>query len=175
MGRELRRKEAKRSGKNVKEVQNKNKEKYMTPKSFVIILIVCLVLFGLTYLFTGIFATKDIKLFSKSNTTSSETTTNIKNKILASNSLKQLEDEYYVYYYDSTKEDSEVTNIVNSLSGITYRVDLHDDFNANFLGEPSGIVSSIEDLKVSDPTVIKVSSSAIIAFYNGTEEIKTLK
>lgn len=175
MGRELKRKEAKRNGKDVKEVQKKHEEQVNTMKNFSIIMIVLIALFSLTYLLTGIFATKDIKLFSKSNTTSSETTTNIKNKILASDSLKQLEDEYYVYYYDSTKEDSEVTNIVNSLSGITYRVDLHDDFNANFLGEPSGIVSSIEDLKVSDPTVIKVSSSAIIAFYNGTEKIKTLK
>ena len=84
MGRELRRKEAKRSGKNVKEVQNKNKEKYMTPKSFVIILIVCLVLFGLTYLFTGIFATKDIKLFNKKEE-KGETTSQISNKIHFSN------------------------------------------------------------------------------------------
>ena len=175
MGRELKRKEAKRNGKNVKEVQKNHEEKVSTMKNFSIIMIVLIVLFSLTYLLAGIFATKDIKLFSKSNTNSSETTTNIKNKILASDSLKQLEEEYYVYYYDSTKEDSAVTNVVNSLSGITYRVDLHDGFNANFLGEPSGIVSSIENLKVSDPTVIRVSSEAIVAFYNGAEEIKTLK
>ena len=173
MGRELRRKEAKRSGKNVKEVQSKNKEKYMTPKSFVIILIVCLVLFGLTYLFTGIFATKDIKLFNKKEE-KEETTSQISNKILASDSLKQKDSVYYVYYYNSTEEDNEVADSVYGINETVYRVDLNDGFNANFVGEPSGIVDSIDSLKVSDPTVIRVESGKIVAFYNGKDEIKNI-
>ena len=51
-------------------------------------------------------------------------------------------------------------------------VDLHDDFNSNFVGEPSGAVSDISSLKVSDPTVIKVESEKITNFYNGKEEIQ---
>ena len=172
MGRELRRKEAKRSGKNVKEAQELNKDKPMTTKGFVTIMIVLIALFSLTYLFTGIFATKDIKWFSKSNKNEEEETTSIRNRILASESLKQLDEEYYIYYYDSTNEDSEVTNIVDDLDGTVYRVDLHDEFNSNFIGEPSGVVESIEDLKVIDPTVIKVSSEKIVSFASG-EEIKT--
>ena len=50
--------------------------------------------------------------------------------------------------------------------------DLHDDFNSNFVGEPSGAVSDISSLKVSDPTVIKVESEKITNFYNGKEEIQ---
>ena len=173
MGRELRRKEAKRSGKNVKEVQNKNKEKYITPKSFVIILIVCLVLFGLTYLFTGIFATKDIKLFNKKEE-KEETTSQISNKILASDSLKQKDSVYYVYYYNSTEEDNEVADSVYGINETVYRVDLNDGFNANFVGEPSGIVDSMDNLKVSDPTVIRVEAGKIVAFYNGKDEIKNI-
>lgn len=175
MGRELKRKEAKKNGKNLKEVQKKYDEKVSTVKNFNIIMIVIVALFSLTYLLTGIFITKDIKLFEKNDIDSNDTNNSINNKILASDSLKQLEEEYYVYYYDSTKEGSTTTDIVDSLSGIVYRVDLHDAFNTNFVGEPSGIVSSIENLKVSAPTVIKVSSGAIIAFYNGSEEIKELR
>ncbi len=172
MGRELRRKEAKRSGKNVKEAIELNKEKPMTAKGLITILIVLIVLFALTYLLAGIFATKDIKWFSKNTNEEEETTNNIRNRILASESLKQLEENYYVYYYDSTNEDTEVTSVVDALDDTVYRVDLHDDFNANFIGEPSGVVESIDDLKVSDPTVIKVSSEKIVSFTSGKEEIK---
>ena len=173
MGRELRRKDAKRSGKNVREVQKNNQDRPITTKNFIIIMIVLIILLVLTYVFTGLFATKDIKWFSKKTEEVEETTNQIRNRILASDSLKQLDDEYYVYYYDSTKEDSETTSAVDNLGGTIYRVDLHDDFNANFIGEPSGVVDTIDNLKVSDPTVIKVSSGKIVAFYNG-EEIKNL-
>ena len=174
MGRELRRKEAKRQGKNVKEVQNTNKENLITSKKFITIMIVVLALFILTYLFTGII-TNDIKLFSKDSTSSEKSASNIKNKILASESLKQSEEDYYVYYYDITKENIEVTDAVNYLTDTVYRVDLNDAFNANFIGEPSGVVDTIENLKVSDPTVIKVSSERIVSFYSGIDEIKSLK
>lgn len=171
MGRELKRKEAKRQGKNVKEVQQENIDNKVTIKKFVIILIILMVLFILTYLFTGIFATKDIKWFSKNNESEEENISNISNKILASESLKQSEEDYYVYFYDVTKENVEVSNVINYLTNTVYRVDLHDAFNSNFIGEPSGIVDEIENLKVTDPTVIKVSSEKIVSFYSGTEEI----
>ncbi len=133
MGRELKRKEAKRTGKNVREAQELNKEKPITTKNFIIIIAVLIVLFSLTYLFAGIFATKDIKWFSKKDKTDEQENINISNRILASDSLKQIDEEYYVYYYDSTNEDSEVTSVVDGLSDTVYRVDLHDDFNSNFI------------------------------------------
>lgn len=171
MGRELRRKDAKRSGKNVKEAQKSNKDKPISTKNFIVIMIVLIMLLVLTYILTGIFATKDIKWFNKKEK-EEETTNTISNRILASESLRQMEEDYYVYYYDTTKEDTEITNIVDGLSDTVYRVDLHDDFNSNFIGDPSGVVDKIDDLKVDNPTVIKVSSEKIVAFYNG-EEIKT--
>lgn len=171
MGRELKRKEAKREGKSIKEV-NTNKEKPMTPKGLVVALVVVIVLFGLTYLLTGIFATKDIKLFSTKKE-SEEVSNTIYNRILASETLNQKENNYYVYYYDTTKEDSEITDVIYSLTESVYRVDLNDDFNANFVGEPSGKVSSIENLKVSNPTLVKVSEGEIIEYYSG-DEIKSL-
>ena len=175
MGRELRRKEAKRNGKNVREVQKLNKEKPMTMKTFITIIVTLIVFFIILYILTGIFITKDIKWFEKKDTT--DTTENtISNKILGVDSLRQAEEEYYVYYYDTTNENSDINSIVNSLSEKVYRVDLHDDFNSNLIGEPSGVVSDISQLKVSDPTIIIVVSSTITEFYNGVEQIEaTLK
>ena len=50
---------------------------------------------------------------------------------------------------------------------------MHDGFNSNYVGEPSGIVDDISDLKVSDPTVIKVSDHKIVDFYAGKDKIKS--
>lgn len=171
MGRALKRKQAKREGKNVKDLQVKKQDfNTMKPKTLIIIVGVILVLFVLLYLLTSIFITKDFNS-SKKNTDSEDTAT-VTNKILAVDTLRQTEELYYVYYYDSTNEDSEVSSTVSSLNDKVYRVDLHDDFNSNYLGEPSGIVEDINSLKVSDPTVIKVESEKITAFYNGKEEIQ---
>ena len=113
--------------------------------------------------------------FNKKENKEEETTTSsISNKILASDSLKQSDDVYYVYYYDSTEEDNEVADSVYGINETVYRVDLSDGFNTNFIGDPSGVVDSIDDLKVSDPTVIKVESGKIVAFYSGKEEIKNI-
>lgn len=171
MGRELKRKQAKRDGKNVREVQKQNIDKPLSPKTFAIILIILLVFFVILYILTGLFITKELKWFSN-NSNDDKEVTEVTNKILAIDSLRQVEEEYYVYYYDTTAEESEVSSALSSLNEKVYRVDLHDEFNSNFIGEPSGVVDSINDLKVSNPTVIKVSSEKIVAFYSGADEIK---
>ena len=172
MGRELRRKEAKRNGKNVREAQKLSKEKPMTMKQFITIIVVLLVFFVILYILTGIFITKDIKWFDKKDNTADDVST-ISNKILGVDSLRQSEEEYYVYYYDTTNENSEVTNTVNMLGKMVYKVDLHDAFNANIVGDPSGVVSDISELKVADPTVIKVVNGTITEYYTGVEQITT--
>ena len=169
MGRELKRKQAKRDGKNVKEVQKKNIEKPLSPKTFITLLVVLLLFFIILYIITGLFITKELKWFD--NNTNEEEIKEIENKILATDSLRQVEEEYYVYYYDTTEEDSEVANALYTVNEKVYRVDLNDAFNSNFVGEPSGVVDNINDLKVSNPTLIKVSSEKIVAFYKGAEEI----
>ena len=132
MGRELRRKEAKRNGKNVRDIQKLSKEKPMTMKQFITIIVVLLVFFVILYILTGIFITKDIKWFDKKDTTTDNVST-ISNKILGVDSLRQSEEEYYVYYYDTTNENSDVTSTINSLTTKVYKVDLHDAFNARYI------------------------------------------
>lgn len=170
MGRELKRKQAKRDGKNVREIQRMNKEKPLSPRVFIGIVVILLLFFVTLYLLTGLFITKEIKWFNKNY--NDDELIEIENKILAADCLKQIEEEYYVYFYDTKNEDSEVTDTLYSLMDKIYRVDLNDDFNSNFVGEPSGIVENISELKVSNPTIIKVSSEKIVAFYNGADEIK---
>lgn len=170
MGRELKRKQAKRDGKNVREVQKKNKDKPLSPKTFITIMVVLLLFFVILYILTGLFITKELKWFSSNDT--EEQITEIENKILATDTLKQVEETYYVYYYDTAEEDSEVSSIVNTLSEKVYRVDLNDAFNSNYIGESSGVVSDINSLKVSNPTVVKVVSEQITEFYTGKDEIK---
>lgn len=175
MGREQKRKQAKREGRNVKEVQQKKQEaSTLKPKSFLIILGIVVVFFTILYLITGLFITKDLKSDKKDKeTTDEQQEIASDNKILAIDTLKQSEEEYYVYYYDTTDENEEITNLTYSLDKTVYKVDLHDDFNSNYVGESSGIVDKIEDLKVSAPTIIKVSSNKIIEYYNGIDEIKS--
>lgn len=170
MGRELKRKQAKRDGKNVREAQKKSQDKPLSLKTFIIIMVVLIVFFIILYLLTGIFVTKEIKWFN--NDSKVDNIVEVNNKILATDSLRQVEEEYYVYYYDTTDEDNEVSSLLSSLSDEVYRVDLYDDFNSNFIGEPSGIVENINDLKVTNPTLIKVSSEKIVEFYSGDVEIK---
>lgn len=171
MGRELKRKQAKRDGKNVKEVQNIKQDKPLSPKAFLAIVVALLLCFVILYILIGIFVTKEIKWFEKNDTATKENV-EVENKILASDSLRQKEEEYYVYFYDTTKEDNEVSSVISLLSEKVYRVDLHDDFNSNYIGEPSGTVENISDLKVQNPTLIKVISERIEAYYSGSEEIK---
>lgn len=169
MGRELRRKQAKRDGKNVREVQKKRQGKPLSMKTFAIIMVLLAVFFVILYILTGIFVTKELKWFSKND--NEESTVEVENKILATDSLRQTEEEYYVYFFDTTDEKTEVKNSLYRVKEKLYRVDLNDAFNSNFVGEPSGEVDNIEDLKVSNPTLIKVSGEEIVEFYSGVEEI----
>ena len=169
MGRELRRKQAKREGKNVREVQKKRAEKPISPKTFVVIMATLLVFFVVLFILLGLFVTGELKWFDKND--NGETVIQIENKILAVDTLKQSEEEYYVYYYDAKEENSDVANTLYGRMEKIYRVDLNDGFNTNYVGEPSGVVDDIESLKVSNPTLIKVSFGRMVAFYSGTEEI----
>ena len=178
MGRELKRKQAKREGRNVREVQiKKQKANELKPKTLFVILGSLVILFVILYLITGLFITKDFSLGKKNNNTSSDDSTNsssVSNKILAVDSLNQSDDDYYVYHYDSSDQNDNISSSVDSLSNKVYRVDLNDGFNSNYVGDVSGIVDDISELRVISPTIIKVSNGRIIVFYSGSEEVNSI-
>lgn len=175
MGRELRRKEAKRQGKSLKEKSvNKVKEDsyndvYKMLKTFGIILGVILVI----YFLIAVLITKEIDWFgSKNNTNTTENT--VKNAILASETFKQKDETYYVYYYDFNKEDSTITNLISSkITDTVYKVDTSDAFNSNYVSTENGNsnATSLEELKVINPTLIKITNDEIVSYYETKDSI----
>lgn len=174
MGREMKRKQAKKEGRNVKEVQIKKREaNELKPKSLLIILGFIVGFFIILYFITAVFITKDFSFGKDNDNSDSSSEDTIYNRILAVDTLNQMDDEYYVFYYDSEEDDS-LSNRIDMLEERVYRVDLSDGFNENYIGEVSGIVDDISDLRVESPSLVKVSNGKITEFYSGSEEISSL-
>lgn len=167
MGRELRRKQAKKEGKSLarEEVKNENQIKKL-------IKIVCLLVFTVVmiYLISALFITKELNWFNNSKENTSET--NVNNSILAKQIFRQSEEEYYVYFYDFNKEEQEISNIVTKklANSKVYRVDTSSALNTNYVGtESNKSAKTLEELKVVSPTVIKISGESIVEYYEADE------
>lgn len=167
MGRELRRKQAKREGKSLK--NEEIKEEYNV-KKIVITCVIVLVSIGLVYLISALFITKELDWFSKEEV--KENTSSVENSILASAIFKQKEDEYYVYFYDFNEDNNMYKNIVSSKlsSKKVYNVDTSSGLNSNYVSDVSNKkATGLDDLKVINDTVIKVVGDAIVEYYEKDE------
>ena len=171
MGRELRRKQAKKEGKSLqREIPNEQNQ----IKKLILITIVLVIIVGLIYLLSALFVTKELDWFDNGD---KEPETLVTNTILASEIFKQTEEEYYVYFYDYDDEDEEIASTVNSkLSSATvYKVDTSSALNNNYVSEESNKkAKTLADLKVKASTVIKISGEKIVAYYEN-DEIANLK
>lgn len=165
MGRELRRKQAKREGKSLKkeEVVEKNQIKQL-----ISITILLVVIIGLIYLISALFITKELDWFDKDEDAPE---TLVDNTILASEIFKQKEEEYYVYFYDYDEEEEEIANTISSVRDLTvYRVDTGSALNNNYVSDESNKkAKTLGELKVKESTVIKVSGETISAYYENDE------
>ena len=171
MGRELRRKQAKKQG---KEINNEDlKVEGINFKNLFKLVIISGIIFGLFYLATALFMTEELDWFSKKNeTTNTDTTPSVANTILAKEALSQKEDTYYVYFYDYTDEVSSVSTSIRSIKDKVYKVNTKDGFNSNYVSEETNKdASNIEELKVKALTLIKVVDGFIVEYYEGKEEI----
>ena len=139
-----------------------------------------LVMSGLVlYYILAVFVTKEIDVSgTKDNSTSESdtTTSSVSNKILAVNTFNQTEETYYVYYYDFNDEDENISSLINNLNDYTiYRVDTSSSLNKNYVTEDekgNNQAKSLEELKVINPTIIKVENDTIIDYYEGINSIK---
>ena len=171
MGRELRRKQAKKQG---KEINNEElKVEGINFKNLLKLVIISVSIFGVFYLATALFMTKELDWFDqKEETTNTDTTTSVANTILAKEALSQKEEVYYVYFYDYTDEVSSVSTSVGNISDKVYKVNTKDGFNSNYVSEETNKdASSIDELKVKALTLIKVIDGEIVEYYEGKEEI----
>lgn len=167
MGRELRRKQAKREGKSLK--NEETKEEYNV-KKIVITCVIVLVSIGLVYLISALFITKELDWFSKEEV--KENTSSVENSILASAIFKQKEDEYYVYFYDFNEDNNMYKNIVSSKlsSKKVYNVDTSSGLNSNYVSDVSNKkATGLDDLKVINDTVIKIVGDTIVEYYEKDE------
>lgn len=176
MGREQRRKE-----------QFKNKNKKMEPNELdtniklataIKLISFILILLFVIYYVIAVFVTKELDISNKNKETSTITeensTNTVSNKILASNIFDQKEETYYVYFYDFTDEDELVKNVMSSISETTvYKVDTNSSLNANYVTEEKGNkkATTIDELKVKNPTVIKIAGDKIVEYYEGSSNI----
>lgn len=167
MGRELRRKQAKKEGKSL-EREELIEESPL--RKYALNIIVIVGIFSIIYLLSALFITKELDWFKKKD---EETNTESKtDTILAASIFKQAEEEYYVYLYDFDEEKSEITDLVNSnLAGEkVYKVDTSSAMNANYVSDASNkAAKTLEELKVIAPTLIKVSGDTITEYYEKEE------
>lgn len=101
--------------------------------------------------------------------------------ILAGQSLNQDVEEYYVLYFDSSEKisDSYISyrdNYVNSTEYLPmYMVDLASGFNTEYIdtGEEERIElpENIKDLKVKDPTILRIKEGKVVDRIEGREEV----
>ena len=167
MGRELRRKQAKREGKSLK--SEEIKVEYNVNK-IVITCVIVLVSIGLVYFISALFITKELDWFSKEEV--KENTSGVENSILASAIFKQKEDEYYVYFYDFNEDNNMYKNIVSSKlsSKKVYNVDTSSGLNSNYVSDVSNKkATGLDGLKVVNDTVIKIVGDTIVEYYEKDE------
>lgn len=149
---------------------------------FVTTLAILLIIFILSYFLIGFFYTKEIE-FDKDKEEAKEEV-NVDNKtIMIGQMFDQSEKEYYVLIYDVSDENSNISSyesIYSSKEGaITlYKVDSSKKFNSNYIVKTNGNknATSLSDLKVISPTLIKINNKKIVEYIEGEEEIiNTLK
>ena len=173
MGRELRRKQAKKEGKNLKkELYDMNIDNDNQIYKFAKITIILLIMFAVLYIVVGIFVTKEFNWFGNKD---NEVTDSVNNKILASSIFNQKDGEYYVYFYDFDNMNSTIEATLSSkLSDAKiYRVNTKDALNQNYVTDVTGnkAAKTLDELKVVDNTLIKIVNNEIVRYYETEDEI----
>ena len=174
MGRELKRKQAKKNGQNVRDFSKNDNDSEMSMKKLLIILGVVVLIAIILYLFIGIVVTKEIDWFSNGN--DNEVINKPSNSILASAIFRQTEEEYYVYFYDFDESNTSIDSYISGISDKIYRVDTGDALNSNYVSDTTNKdAKTLDDLKVKSPTIVKIVNDQITEYYEGEEAILTIE
>ena len=174
MGREQRRKEEKRKRGTINKI-NENPKSSNELKKFIIIAAIILGVYVIAYLIIGIFVTKEIDLSSltKKEEESEEVVVD-SSHILASETFKLKDETYYVYFNSYEEANNNIDLILtNYLSKEkVYKVDTASVFNTKYVtDETNKKTQNIEQLKVKEPTIIKIESGKNVLYLEGEETI----
>ena len=146
---------------------NTNPEIKTALKIILGILVFLIILYALVGIATGEIKIKDEK---------KETTIQY-SEILAEKTFKQKDNEYYVIYYNFDDNSSSLIEaIINGLSqtNTVYKVDLNKVFNKNYITDDSVNTNpkNLSELKVKNPTLIKIKSKKVQKVITGLDSIK---
>ena len=171
MGRELRRKQAKKDGKSLEKEEIIETNQI---KKYLINIVAIVGVFAIIYVLSALFITKELDWFNKDKEEENKSSNEVSNSILASTIFKQNEESYYVYFYDFDEEekDSAITSLVNNklTEDKVYKVNTKSAMNANYVGETGNKnAKTLNDLKVVNHTLIKVSGDTISEYYEKEE------
>lgn len=173
-------KKARIAKENKKSKKEAYEENYSIKKLIIIILILVLV-FAVFYFITT--------LVVKSNKKSIDSDNNIteidNSKITLDHLLDRSEVEYYVLatkesLYNSFTSQTNYIEIYNKyISDYTskegslkfYIVNLDDALNKNYIGEETVVAETLEELKLNDDALFKISNGKIERYFIGSEEI----
>ena len=128
------------------------------------------IFFGIVYFGAGLL-TGSIKLKKEVKETEIQYS-----EILAEKTFMQNKSEYYVIYYsfDSNSADF-IKAVISGLSeGTTvYTVDLDKNFNKNYISEDitNKTPKNSSELKVTNPTLIKIKDKKVTSFVTGIDNI----
>lgn len=165
--------------KNKKKQISNEEENYVN--SFVFALLTLIIVFVAGYLFIGVFVTKSINFGKKKDDEKKEEINIDNDTILLGQLFEQSDDAYYVLVYDKSDED----NILTSWKGIyegkenalkVYIVDSSNKLNSKFIVDkdsnqkPTGY----DNLRVKDPTLIKVENKEVTEYTEGEDAIKNV-
>lgn len=174
MGREQRRKEEKR--KKINNVVNDDEEMYAGVKFSTLIKIVVgisLILLVLYY-FVAVFITKELNVSGNNTNSSENSNTTAEGKILAASVFNQVEEKYYVYFYDFKNEDTNISSLVAAKSDwAIYRVDTSNGLNSKYVtdGKGNSSVTGLDNLKVMNPTLIEITNDKVTNYLEGSSAI----
>ncbi|MBQ2639721.1 MAG: hypothetical protein IJF92_03055 [Bacilli bacterium] len=159
---------------NKKKTNNVSKEIY----SIVKLLVIVLVILGIFYFLTVYITSKKENKYVKE-----EKTGNVDisyQEILAGSSFNIDEEEYIVIYYDMSDKDLK-SNITTSISKYEskekhlpiYTVNMSSAFNKKYnSSESNNNPSSLEELSISGPTLIKFSNNEVNEYIESYDNIK---
>lgn len=174
MGRELKRKEAKKN----KNINNKEQE-LDTKISWLTLLKITffiILLLASVYYVLAVFVTKEIDISNKKEDNSEEVsnTNTITDRILASNIFSQKESSYYVYFYDFSDTENLYSLIDSNIDDKIYKVDTSSGLNSKYVSSEKGNknATSLENLKVTNHTLIKIDDDKITKYYEGKNSIR---
>lgn len=155
---------------------NKTEEQKEIKKFIIILAIVVLIVVGMYFL------TKDVVKKEANKKENDKTEVNFDySKIILGELLNRPYDEYYVIVYNS--KDSKVNYYANLASTYStkenalkiYTADLNDSMNSKYYNKDGGNkdAKSLDDLKVSDISLIKVKNKKINKYVENVDNIKT--